>query len=226
MSLIQTPQDVMRDVLAEYRDAAARLEETHRDDQPPAEPESSAPYAYGPPATVAHETNYISDENLMLWLADKQSGLYADLHERMDLSGKRSKLMEDLSHIRERIEAGDMTVAEGHAEMSAIVESYRGTPLEGDLEQLFRPILDRLEAALSSSNGFEAMQDVVPGAHAIKALSEAIKSKVDALARDDQLELIRIQSLSSDINQASQLASNLMASSNQASNAIVGNIGR
>ena len=226
MSFIQTPQDFMRDVLAEYRDAAARLAETHQDEAPPAEAESSAPYAYGPPATVARETNYISDENLMLWLAEKQSGLYADLNERMDLSGKRSKILEDLAHIRERIEAGDISPADAHAEISALVGSYQGTPFEDDLETLFRPMLDRLEAALTSGNRFEYITDIPHGVDATKALGEAIKSKVDALARDDQLELIRIQSLSSDINQASQLASNLMASSNQASNAIVGNIGR
>ena len=50
--------------------------------------------------------------------------------------------------------------------------------------------------------------------------------KVDALGRDDQLELIQINSLSSAINQAAQLASNLLSSSNQTENAIIGNIGR
>jgi hypothetical protein len=225
MSFIVTPEEIFHDLMAEYRDAAARVQETRPNDEPPAEADA-VPYAYGPPATALRETNYVSDENLMLWLAEKQSGLYADLQDRMDLSGQRNKIMEDLSHIRERIEGGDISPEQAHAEMTAIIESYRGTPFESGLEELFRPMLDRIEEALSSSNGFEHLKDIFDGVDAVKALGDSIKSKVDALGHDDQLELVRIQSLSSDINQASQLASNLMASSNQAANAILGNIGR
>jgi hypothetical protein len=60
----------------------------------------------------------------------------------------------------------------------------------------------------------------------LEQLSGSVQSKVDELGRDDQLELIEIQSLTADIREGSQLASNLVASSNQASNTIVGNIGR
>jgi hypothetical protein len=60
----------------------------------------------------------------------------------------------------------------------------------------------------------------------LESLSKAIENKVDALGRDDQLELIQIQSLTADLREVAQLASNLIASSNQAANSIVGNIAR
>jgi hypothetical protein len=60
----------------------------------------------------------------------------------------------------------------------------------------------------------------------LEQLSSDLEGKVDELGRDDHMQLIEIQSLTADIREAGQLASNLIASSNQASNTIVGNIGR
>jgi hypothetical protein len=54
--------------------------------------------------------------------------------------------------------------------------------------------------------------------------SAKVQTEVDQLGRIDQLELIKIQELMSDARQTSQLGSNIMASRDQASNAIVGNI--
>ena len=57
-----------------------------------------------------------------------------------------------------------------------------------------------------------------------KDVSESLSSKTDDLGRIDGLALINIQQLVSDAKQTAQLASNVLASRDQANIAIVGNI--
>lgn len=201
---------------------SGRAEETARVLEPRSEADT-APYAYGPPAIAPRESNYISDDNLLLWLAEKQNGLYGDLRELMDTSKARSKLMEDLSHIKERLDRQESAPEDLRAEMELLLSSYAGSPFEAELEELFRPMLDELEIALTLERGYSP---VPLSDQQAEDFSKTIESKIDALGRDDQLALIQIQSLTSDINQAAQLASNLLSSSNQTENTIVGNIGR
>ena len=51
-----------------------------------------------------------------------------------------------------------------------------------------------------------------------------VESKLDKLGKDDQLALIRIQELNARINQATQTASNLLASQDQAKSAAIMNL--
>jgi hypothetical protein len=219
---MSTPEALVEERTREYYEEYVRRAEAAASTDASAGPAETTPYSYGPPAAASRETNYISDENLLLWLADKQDGLYADLRDRMDSSRARSKAMEDLAHIKQRVERGEMSPAELHAEITALIESYRGTPLEPALEEIFGPKLEELGRALQESSMVGGARQIIDAA----ALSAAIQSKIDALGRDDELALIEIQSLTADINQAAQLASNLLSSSNQTANAILGNIGR
>jgi hypothetical protein len=204
---------------------------------------------YGPPPIVPRESNYISDENLLAWLAMKQDGLYSDLRDHMDMSKARSKLMEDLNHLKGQIDAGGMSREEATAEINRLLQAYEGTEFEGPLNELFAQPLGELAAVpgraqdrmpdlpdlpLMDEDDYEiempaamatAMEDAL-AQEVLKPLSSAIENKVDALGRDDQLELIEIQSLTADLREVAQLASNLIASSNQAANSIVGNIAR
>lgn len=179
-------------------------------------------YEYGPPPTVVRDTNYISDENLLVWLAQKQDGIYGELRDHIDMSKARSKLMADLSHLKSEVDRGIGPEA-AQAAVEELLTAYAGSPFEQELNQL-------LAAPLAEIQGIAAMMDGTPGKllsdQFLEQLSSSIESKVDALGRDDQLELIEIQSLTADAREASQLASNLLSSSNQASNTIVGNIAR
>jgi hypothetical protein len=179
-------------------------------------------YAYGPPPTLVRDSNYISDENLLVWLAQKQDGLYGELRDHMDTSRARSKLMSDLNHLKGEVDRG-MSPEEAKAEIEALLAQYKGTEFEDDLNALLAGPLAEIEGILSMpeespvrllSDGF------------LEQLSSDLEGKVDELGRDDHMQLIEIQSLTADIREAGQLASNLIASSNQASNTIVGNIGR
>ncbi|HEX6767502.1 MAG TPA: hypothetical protein VF103_18515 [Polyangiaceae bacterium] len=181
---------------------------------------SSDQYQYGPPPTEIRESNYISDENLLVWLAQKQEGLYGELRDHMDTSRARSKLIADLNHLNESIDDDD-NPAEVSAKIDGLLAAYEGTPFEAELTELLAP----LEASLDVAAGTSA-QAPNQDNDEINDIKAALKSKIDELGRDDQLELVQIQSLTADIREAGQLASNLIASSNQAANTIVGNIGR
>jgi len=216
------PLLVAREAIADQRaeqhaaaDAAAAAERSQSGDG------ASLPWSYGPPeATARGESNYISDENLLLWLAQKQEGLYGERRDHMDLSRERSKLTADLNHLKDTIDSTDDPAAVS-AKVNELLEAYQGSDFEKELDELLVPLRESLDAAAVASVN-------APGTDndEITDITEAIKSKVEELGRDDQLELIQIQSLTADIREAGQLASNLIASSNQASNTIVGNIGR
>ncbi|HEX5098346.1 MAG TPA: hypothetical protein VFV94_02555, partial [Polyangiaceae bacterium] len=112
-----------------------------------------------------------------------------------------------------------LTPEEAMAEVEALLAAYAGTEVGRGLDELLGPTVSMIRTALQT--------DVVspnPGEVFVPDLSGLLGNKMDALGRDDQLELIQIQSLTSDIREASQLASNLLASSSQATNTIVGNI--
>jgi hypothetical protein len=208
--------------------AAALAEETSADpvNGTPAHTTYDPPYAYGPPAATApRESNYISDDGMLAWLAAKQEGLYGELRDRMDTSEARSKLIEDLTNLKTYL-GSEQVSKEGMAtRIAALLQAYEGTPFEAEIEELLKP---PIEAAGSSIAAVEygAVDELNISKKGRENLSQAIEGKTDALGRNDQLELIRINSLSSDINQAAQLASNLLSSSNQTANTIVGNIGR
>jgi hypothetical protein len=125
-----------------------------------------------------------------------------------------------------------------------MLASYAGTEFEAELNELFSAALapaastDADAAVTALSTGPLSGLDITMESPIIEALanddvtlnveqlSASIQSKIDQLGRDDALELIQIQSLTADIREASQLASNLVASASQAANTIVGNIGR
>lgn len=179
--------------------------------------ESDHAYPYGPPPVVERDSNYVSDEALLLWLAEKQDGLHGDLREHMDLARTRSKLIEDLNRIKSLVDEGtDPDVVA--REMSWMLAAYKDTEFADGLREVFDSALE--EVAMYS----RAPHGSVVGEAQIDEASALIQGHIDALGRDDQLALIQIQSLTADIREASQLASNLMASANQAANTIVGNI--
>jgi len=99
-------------------------------------------HAYGPPPTIVRETNFISDENLLAWLATKQDGLYGELRDHMDMSRARSKLMEDLNHIKGLVDRG-MDPSRAAEEMGRLLGEYRGTEFEDELNQSLRALFGR-----------------------------------------------------------------------------------
>ena len=209
------------EALAAQEQAAADAAAPPKRAQLGGDPSADDLYSFGPPPTQIRESNYISDENLLVWLAQKQEGLYGELRDHMDMSRARSKLIADLSYLNESLETTN-NPREVIAKIDQLLAAYEGTPFEQQLTELLVPLRDALAVASAGPALLPPGRDD----DEVKDIKAALQSKIDELGRDDQLELVQIQSLTSDIREASQLASNLIASSNQAANTIVGNIGR
>ena len=218
-SITQSPEQIMQSL------ADSHVERVEIPELVPPEEEPIGPHAYGPPPTVAPESNYVSDESLLLWLAEKTDGQYGELRDAMDTSRRRSKLIEDLGHVKVMADRGASN-EEIALELAALVDAYRGTEFEQELYEFAAPLVNDPLALETPMEVLNALATGGMKALSNEHISQALENKIDALGRDDQLALVTIQSLTADIREAQQLASNLMSSSSQASNAIIGNIAR
>jgi hypothetical protein len=99
-SIVQTPEQLVKS----FDDS--HVERAEIPESVPAETEPMEPRDYGPPAAGARESNYVSDEALLLWLAEKTDGKHGELRDALDMSERRSKLIEDLSTIKNLADRG------------------------------------------------------------------------------------------------------------------------
>jgi hypothetical protein len=184
---------------------------------------------------------------------------YDDMREQMMATEQRAQLQEDLGHIKSTIEELEAAHTPENfdkleAELAALLEKYKGTPLEAKVNALFGERLEELkanrnardaahaaaaevstidpaDADASQAAGRRAKQAGDAYNHAWQTLANQLESwrtdieaKMDKLGTEDQLALIRIQELNSRITQATQTASNLMASHDQAQSAAIMNL--
>jgi len=83
-------------------------------------------------------------------------------------------------------------------------------------------VLDASSLGSAVTSAIDSVTSTLPGP-TLKELSDKLKSETDELGRIDQLALINIQQVMSDVRQTEQLASNLMSSRDQTSNSIIRN---
>jgi hypothetical protein len=199
-------------------------------------------------------SGYISDAELIAWIEDKSKDQYDKVRGSMAVSEQRSELMNDLSQLKADIDAGksasdivdEMTAIRDEYADSPYAEELDG--LLGDMQQRVDAggltqqeikdqiadqdaILNDPDASDEEKTSAAMMRDYLfgqlsaAGTSSFKTeFSDKLKSEVEKLGRVDQLDLINIQEAMSNARQTSQLGSNIMASRDQASNAIVGNI--
>jgi hypothetical protein len=190
------------------------------DTQLPAEGDDAG-YQYGVSSGGGSTSTYISDGELLAWLESKSNEIYGRLRGEMDVSRQRSKLMEDLSHFKTLAESGPSPETMD-AEMAKIEAAYAGTEFEGEIAELFAPLHGVTDV-------YAPIWEDAPSVHPAyqfqtDRVAEQTQAKVDSLGRDDQLAMLHIQELMSDLRQTTQLGSNIMANRDQSSNTIVGNI--
>jgi hypothetical protein len=175
-------------------------------------------YAYGYGAPEGALPPFLSDGELMMWLQTKSEETYSRVRDVMGVSTERSKLMQDLTHLKGTIDSG-VPLETALAEMDALNTAYAGTIYETEVSALCG-----LEAQNKLSLDFALAKSTGADMKLEEGLSEDIQAQIDKFGRDDQLALVQIHSLMSDIRETAQLTSNLMSSRDQASNTIVGNI--
>lgn len=102
--------------------------------------------------------NYISDAELMTWLAEQQDGIYGQLRVSMDTSDKRGDFANELNDIKAELhEANDKKDFEKvSADMKAFTEKYGDDPAFKDLVEGLTPMFEEVEGNLTNVQGHEA----------------------------------------------------------------------
>jgi phage-related protein len=195
-------------------------------------------------------SGYISNGELLAWLANVTGDKWGELREEMMTTDARHELMEDLGNLKTEFDkAADTkntsTLGETIADLKA---KYAGTNDEAKIDALvadLEPVVARVDQAYDQvktvtnttydadgnarTETFKIGEDYADDLNddligQLETWSDDVQNKVDRLGRDDQLALIRIQELQSNISQQVSLASNLIKSDDQAKSAVIMNI--
>jgi len=197
-------------------------------------------------------SGYMSDGEILAWLEAKSEEQYGDVRALMNNSNQRGELMKDLTDLKADLDGGKSS-DEIVAEMQELEAKYADTPYADELHSLLGPMeatltppgLNDVEQAererlvveifdpdtdsdtvkadtdrLNDLNTKDTAPSIAPYS---QSFGTKIQSEIDGLSRLDQVGLVEIQSRIGDARQTAQLASDIIASNNQASNAIISN---
>lgn len=184
---------------------------------------------------------YISNEQYLAWMTEHTGELYDQMGQAMDIAGQRTDIQADLATIKNKLQDAG-TGANGDPEqwaavrsdMEALLAKYEGHPDAAQLHAVLDPMLDQMQfEVLTAAAARKLLAENLnadldkyrgPSKDDVKKWSDRLTETSDTLGKQDQLALIQIQELNSRVNQATQLASNLIASANQTANSLVNNI--
>lgn len=181
-----------------------------------------APEAAAAAPTPEPESNYISPGALMLWLATKTDGMYGELRQAMQMSEERSALARELKDLQTMMEDSDQSASARLEAVQAALVKSKGSAFEAEVTALLEPmleVLDNPELEADEVAAYWASISANRGEWAKK-----LESFVSDLDHRDKLALITIQQVVGEIRDATQLASNLVASEHDASAGVIGNI--
>ncbi len=179
-----------------------------------------------------HQT--ISSEELMAWLAEKSDRLQGDMRDAMDLTDSRGKAAEELGLIKSSLKNAkeDKDWNEVKLHLDKFIGAHGSDPCFKELI----PELTTLRAALepqaqkpisipfTNRTTPQPPKFVAPDTVNIEVWQDKLQGGIDRVNKSDQLQLIHIQDLNSRVAQATQLASNLMSSQQQAMSAVIHNL--
>jgi hypothetical protein len=207
-----------------------------------------------PVSASASASGYLTDGEIIAWLQGKSDDQYGALRDMMNTSNDRANMISGLTQLKSDIDSGaapdkilkemqdlqdtygatpygpelklmlgDMstrleaatTGADTQAQIDAINQQLADPNLDDASRAGLEGSLSELQVQLQGEQGTDPYKD---------EFSSKLQAEVDKLGRVDQLDLIKIQELMADGRQTQQLGSNIIASRDQASNAIVGNI--
>jgi hypothetical protein len=187
---------------------------------------SVAPAPVAPPQDHAYGASggmtgsgYVSSSEMLIWLQNystSMSELQRDLMMGCDL---RNKLVEDLAFLKAQIREGgsregdvDAYVDGIEAHAQQMLEAYEGTPYYETLVETLGPI---------TGNG-----DKYYSADEVTNITGNLQGLIDSLGKSDQMDMIQIQDIMSQVSNKFQAVSKVMASTNDTVMAIISSIGR
>ena len=183
--------------------------------------------------TISATSNYMSNDEILAWMETKTDNLYGgmrsdmtDSNTRADAEAALNKIKGDIADQKNRPHGGDCAAI--HDEVNAALAQYGDIP---GVANVLQPIADVLNGCYGTSEDVNVANPPtsvgsVPifGGDA-DTWSKSIGDTVDNLGKKDQLSLINIQELNSEINQAKQTASALMDAADKSASAIISHIG-
>jgi len=197
-------------------------------------------------------SGYMSDGEILAWLEEKSEEQYGNVRALMTNSNQRGELMKDLTQLKADMDQGKPS-DEIVQEMQDIESKYADSPFKDELHDLLGPMEtaltppglsdaesaerdaltaemldpdtdpDTAGADIDRVNALNAKEQPPSIASYSEAFGTKLQSEVDQLNRLDQVGLVEIQSEIGDARQTAQLASDLIASNSQTSNAIISN---
>ncbi|HEY1535593.1 MAG TPA: hypothetical protein VGF76_16340 [Polyangiaceae bacterium] len=199
-------------------------------------------------------TNYLSSSSIDAWMEQKTDALYGQMRDSMDTSNRRADAENALNDIKAKLLAakdGGGDAADVRAAINETLAEYKDIPEVAQvLQPLAKTLTDKYVAAanppaphpVTNSGGIahasapqnigvwgppslQAAPQVKLDSGQIDDMTKSIGDAVDALGKQDQLGLINIQELNSEINQAKQIASALLDASSKSADAIISHIG-
>ncbi len=195
-------------------------------------------------------TGYIANEEMLAWLANVTGDKWGDLRQEMMSTDARHELMEDLGNLKTEFDkaADTKNTSTLGQTLTDLQAKYAGTSDEAKVNALvdtLLPVVAETDQAYANvrtvtvsntdTDGNTTYSEVEEGRDyaddlnnklvgQLETWSDDVGRKIDVLGRDDQLALIRIQELQSNISQQVSLTSNLIKSDDQAKSSIIMNI--
>jgi hypothetical protein len=199
-------------------------------------------------------TNYLSSSSIDAWMDQKTDSLYGQMRDSMDTSNRRADAENALNDIKAKLLAAKDSGSDADEVRAAINDAlaeYKDVP---EVREALQPLADTLstkyQAAIDAAKGWvgtpinngsgaHGMYNYSQPSHTtpndpapvklskdeVDDMTKTIGDAVDGLGKQDQLGLINIQELNSEINQAKQIASALLDASSKSSDAIINHIG-
>lgn len=200
-------------------------------------------------------SNYMSNADIMAWMETKTEGLYSKMRASMDTSNDRADAEDALTDINAKIDQAERSgqdPIEAYTAINDAIKKYGGEfpevtevlqPMATALKARYDAVADAavnrpLKAPTTVTTGKNGQTSASvnqwhpPAPTSVKIEKEEgdawiknIQGKLDVLGKQDQLGLIHIQDLNSQLNRAQDTASALMASAAKSADTIVSHIG-
>lgn len=173
-------------------------------------------------------SNYMSDGAILAWVTAQQNRLYGDLQGTMSQQELQSEMENELADIKLNLQGlvkDNSGMKTADAQLQSFIDKYGKNP---DFAEIVATV-EQIERAVSANiPKNDAQGNPIIGAgfqeQTVKDLSETLDKKLSAAGTNQQLGMVHINELKSTIDQSTQVASQLIKSSNDATESVIHNI--
>lgn len=135
--------------------------------------------------------SYISDGQIMAWLAEQQGRIYGDLRDSMGLAEQRADFTDKLNNIKSDLAQANRThdFSKVNDEMKSFMDTYADDPNFAELCEGLKPMFDQVEGDFAARQGQAEAHDKWVKDSATYTM--AVASKALGRASRDELEIVK-----------------------------------